>query len=390
MCPSSRRNAAAASPAACLLAAACLLVAGCQQHPPRPAATPRPAEPPRISDIDLRSIKPNEAGSIMILMYHRFNPDEPDSDLNRKPDTFRKDLEALYKRKYHPVTVLELVENRLDVPAGKTPVVLTFDDALPSQFRVVIGSDGQPHIDPDCAVGILETFSKKHPDWPAKGTFFVLPKEGRNGDPFGQPEHVASKLSYLVKHGFEIANHTSTHSSLRRMPPEKIQWELATAVQKIQAIEPRATMKTMALPYGHVPRKGAQCLRAGKSGGVAYENRAVLKAAWRPCLSPITRAARSLERQPNFCVFDPYALERSVPDGRRARMAGTFEYWLKWFDEHPAERYVSDGNPRVAAVPESLKDRVDPARVKKHGLVLQLYSPYGRAGGSGGGELSVQ
>src|SRR5690606_10486346 len=118
--------------------------------------------------------------AVMVLMYHRILSDEPDNDLNRKPETFHNDLKLLRENNYYPVTALDFVQNNMDVPAGKTPVVITFDDALPSQFQVETGTDGQPHIAPDCAVGIMETFNKQHSDWPTKATFFVLPREGRN------------------------------------------------------------------------------------------------------------------------------------------------------------------------------------------------------------------
>src|SRR5204862_3942708 len=127
-------------------------------------ASAKPAGPPKIGEVDLKSYKPNEAGAVMIIMYHRFDPKLPSSDkvYNRRPDDFRKDLEDLYKRGYRPATVTEFLENRMDVPAGKTPAVLTFDDSWDTQFKLVTGTDGQAHIDPDCAVGIMETFQKSH------------------------------------------------------------------------------------------------------------------------------------------------------------------------------------------------------------------------------------
>jgi peptidoglycan/xylan/chitin deacetylase (PgdA/CDA1 family) len=372
-----------------LLLLFCIEFCGCRKQPESTATRqPKPPEPPRISEVHLKSFKPNEAGAVMILMYHDFDPKRKNGPLNRTPDQFRKDLENLYKRNYRPVTVSEFVENRMDLPAGKSPVILTFDDAKPTQFRVIIGSDGQPHIDPDCAIGILETFEKKHPDWKSKGTFFVLPKEGRNGDPFGQPDSVADKFGYLLSHGYEIANHTSTHSSLRRMPSDKIQWELATAVHNIRQIAPKATMDVLALPYGHLPRKEAiPYLRSGKYGGTKYAHKAVLLAAWRPVLSPITKAQKKYSQAGSFCLFNPYALERITPDPN-PKGGQTFEYWLKYFDQNPGQRYVSDGNPQVVAVPKSMIAMVNEAAVKKQGKVLQVYS-FALASGGGAG-LSVE
>jgi len=372
----------------CLL---CLILSptGCRKRQAVVADLPfKPKPKPEISEIDLKSYKPNEAGSIMILMYHNFDPVKPNNDLNRTPDQFRQDLEDLYKRNYRPITVSELVDFKIEVPAGKSPVVLTFDDALPTQFKIVTGKDGQAHIDQDCAVGIMEKFSKAHPDWPTKGTFFVLPKEGRGRDPFAQTNTVADKFDYLLSHGYEVANHTSTHPDLNKLSADKIKWELATALKDIKAIAPKATMDVLALPYGVVPRKHMDLLKSGDYGGTHYENKAVLRAAWRPVLSPITSQSSKNTAQ-DHCVYNPFALERIKPDPTQAKLAGTLEYWLKYFDENPTVRFISDGNPVVAAVPKSLKSIVDPARVKKYGVTLQLYGFGGGKSGTGSG-LSVE
>jgi hypothetical protein len=339
----------------------------------------------------LAKAKPNEAGAVMVIMYHRFRAEEKDSDLNRHPDTFRKDLDTLYAKNYYPVNALDFVQNTMDGPAGKTPVVLTFDDALPTQFNV-INRNGKDAIDPDCAVGIMETFSKKHSDWPMRATFFVLPKEGKNAEPFGQAESVEAKLKYLADKGYEIANHTTTHSSMRTMDAQKIQWELATAHEDIIAMEPRAAMKTMALPFGKIPRKKKvaerKALMSGQNGGTTYEHAAVFTAAYRPNLSPLTKQDNKLTEGGQFSTFDPGELERVTPDARKPGTPGTLEYWIKFFDANPTLRYVSDGDQQVAAIPASKKGMVDEERAKAQGKVLQFYGG-GPGGKGGGGDLSV-
>ena len=60
------------------------------------------------------------------------------------------------------------------VPAGKTPVVLTFDDSTQFQFSY----DARGNIKPDTAVGILLEFQREHPGFPLAGTFYV------NREPF--------------------------------------------------------------------------------------------------------------------------------------------------------------------------------------------------------------
>ncbi|MDQ3812710.1 MAG: polysaccharide deacetylase family protein [Armatimonadota bacterium] len=376
-----------------LLAAAALgPLAGCGKKA-AVSAPPKVAAPTKISQADLKQNKPNEAGAVMILMYHDFDPKRPNNDLNRTPDQFRKDLEMLYQRGYRPVTVTEFIENRMDLPPGKTPVVLTFDDSKPTQFNIKTTGDGQQVIDRNCAVGILQKFHEKNPQWAAKATFFVLPQVGRNYVPFGQPETAAEKFEYLLKNGYEIANHTSTHTSLRGMTVDRVQWELATAVHEIKKIAPEATMQVLALPYGHVPDAKAvrQALITGKHAGTTYKNKAVLRAAWRPVLSPLTRPSKQFAQGGKFCVFDPYNLERIKTDPRQAKLPGTLEYWIKFFDANPSLKYVSDGNLEIAAVPESLKTMIDPARAKQQGKRLQFYSlTGGGSSGKGGGGLNVE
>ena len=331
----------------------------------------------------------------MTVMYHRILAKEADADLNRQPDTFRRDLQQLHDKGYYPVTALEMVTNDMKVPAGKTPIVLTFDDALISQFRLIQGSDGKTHIDPDCAVGIMESFNKKYPnDWPTKATFFVLPKEGRNGDPFGQPESVADKFAYLAQHGYEVANHTSTHSNMRGMDAAKLQWELATANKDIKQLAPDATMKTFALPYGKLPKDKAarKYLQAGKDGATSYQHKAVFLAAWRPNLSPVTRADKKWTQNGQFAMFDRYELERVKPDTKQAKLAGTLEYYLAFFDRDKGARYISDGNDNIVTVPITMKDAVEESRIRAQGKTLQVYggSADGQNNGNKSGSLSVE
>lgn len=367
-----------------------LTLSGCRQAAEvKVEPAPKPAGPPKVSEEIIQKHKPNEAGAVMVVMYHRFLSDEKESDLNRRPETFRKDLETLRQKNYYPVNALDFVQNTMDVPAGKTPVVITFDDALASQFRV-IDRDGEAKIDPDSAVGIMEDFNKKYPDWPLRGTFFVLPKAGRNAEPFGQSEFVTDKFEYLTNKGYEIANHTSTHSSLRKMSADKIQWELATAKKLISEINEKAQMETLALPYGQIPREESAkaLLIAGQSEGTAYEHKAVFLAAWRPVMSPLSLNDKKVTQNGSFSLFDPEQLERVTPDASNAKSPGTLEYWLDYFEKHSSLRYVSDGDPKVAAIPESQRSTVDEERAAAQGKILQFYGGSG-SGKSSGSTLSV-
>ena len=87
----------------------------------------------------------------------------------------QRDLEELHRRGYRPVNMTDVVDKKIQqLPRGISPVVLVFDDASPSQFRY-IEQGGKLVIDPTSAVGILEKFADRHPDWPRRGVFCMLP-----------------------------------------------------------------------------------------------------------------------------------------------------------------------------------------------------------------------
>ena len=114
----------------------------------------------------------NELGRVMILEYHKI--DYPEERWTRTPENFRRDLETLYAKGYRLQSLTGLVEGRITVPAGTTPVVLTFDDSSAGQFRY-LDRNGSLEIDPKSGVGVLEAFIREKPDFGRAATFFVLP-----------------------------------------------------------------------------------------------------------------------------------------------------------------------------------------------------------------------
>ena len=181
-----------------------------------------------------------------ILEYHDISAKE--SRWGRSVVAFRKDLERLYAEGYQTVALKDYLDNRIALPAGKSPVILTFDDARESQFRYL--PDGT--IDPNCAVGIMQTFQKEHPDFGMKATFYVLPQSA-----FKQPEFAAKKMQALLEMGFEIGNHTVTHRKLSQLSDAEVQEEIGNCVVLTQKLAPKAKLETIALPDGMSP-----CLNA--------------------------------------------------------------------------------------------------------------------------------
>src|SRR5688572_15304571 len=85
------------------------------------AAQPAPtAAAPAGSD----TLQPNELGRIPVLEYHLIGDKE--ARWERERGQFRKDLELLYARGYRPITASELVDKKIDLPRGLSPIVFTF------------------------------------------------------------------------------------------------------------------------------------------------------------------------------------------------------------------------------------------------------------------------
>ncbi len=286
----------------------------------------------------------NEAGDIPILEYHEISSDK--SRMCRSANAFRHDLARLYAENYRPVLISDYIDNRIDIPLGASPVVLTFDDARASQFHYQ--KDGS--IDPHCAVGILQEFAKQHPDFPVKATFFVLPENA-----FGsKPDVAAQKINALLTMGCEVQNHTVTHRYFNRLSEEEIRKEIAMGAAMIERMAPNAKVDILALPGGILPAN-RRLLLSGEYHGVRYTNRGVILAAGNPSRSPAVRK------------FNPYFVARieAIED------KDGIVRWLDWLKANPKSRYISDGDVHTVTIPKASAAQVDAAKL--HGETLRTY-----------------
>ena len=279
---------------------------------------------------------PNELGRVMILEYHKV--DYPEERWTRTPENFRRDLETLHTRGYRLLALNDLLDGRIALPAGTTPVVLTFDDSSPGQFRYLEQAGGL-EIDPKSAVGILEAFTRERPDFGRAATFFVLPGAAPPNRLFNQPAHAGQKLKHLANGGYEIGNHTLWHANLGKYDEPVVRAQLAEAQVWIHRHVPDYRIRALALPHGVYPKSVEWALR-GSAKGTAYRHDAVLMVAGGAAPSPFARA------------WDPVRLPRIQAVERE--LAG----WLAYFEKHPDERFVSDGDPGTVAIPASRRARL--------------------------------
>lgn len=289
---------------------------------------------PRLENENV-SMTPNEMGQVMILEYHLIG--RPENQWRRTPENFLKDLEQLYREGYYPVTLRDLIHRTYNVPKGKTPVVLTFDDSSAGQFRVIPEDKGW-RVDPESAVGIMMNFHNSHPDFPATATFFVLPAIPTGLRLFGQEDYIKEKLVFLRDNGFEIGNHSYWHQNLGKATPDEVQRQLALAQKSIDEYLPGYKMTSLALPFGVWcnPRSLAV---SGEYQGIKYQHDAIVLVGAGPAPSPFSKN------------FRPLALPR-IQAGDTPWGPGAY---LRTFQKNANLRYFSDGKPDIISVPAKLR-----------------------------------
>jgi peptidoglycan/xylan/chitin deacetylase (PgdA/CDA1 family) len=319
-----------------------MTIVGCSRdHKSVQPQVQRIAQTTKPVEIDLQKVKPNELGQVLILEYHEISDKE--ARWSRNYNNFRSDLQRLYQMGYRPVSLRDFVQNKISIPAGTSPVVITFDDGTAGQFRY-INDEGKLKVDPNCAVGILENFHSKHPDWGLEATFYIYYPE-----PFRQSEYIGQKLQHIADDGMDIGNHTYSHVNLRKLSSTDAMKEMAMSVKSAKKYVPNAVVDSIALPYGLGPADEA-ILRSGEYKGQRYNNIAALLVGAEPACSPVDTR------------FNPYRLPRVQA------IQPELDKWLGYFDKHPDKRYISDGDPNIVTIPKALEGKIDQTRLSEKKL----------------------
>src|SRR6202140_4733860 len=286
---------------------------------------------------------PNEMGRIMVLEYHLIT--DHNGDYARERGQFRKDLELLYSRGYRPVNMSDVLDKKLDLPRGLSPVVFVFDDASPEQFRY-IDNNGKLDIDPTSGIGIWLDFKKSHPDWNNKAVFCLLSGASAGHNFFGdrgiqgqKSNWRFRKVKWLADNGFELCDHTLWHAQLHKYPDAFVQEQIARNALAIDSAVPGYKIRSMALPQGLWPKNRALASKGSwtnpKTGKtVSYDWPVVFEVAGGPMRSPYDPA------------FNPGVTPRIQVIGN------AIEAMINKL-EQSGNMYISDGNPAVIARPSA-------------------------------------
>ncbi len=280
----------------------------------------------------------NELGRVPVFVYHAI--DDEEGRWTRTPENFRNDLQELYDNDYVLVSMSDYLKGNMDVPGGKSPAILTFDDSTTGQFRLIEDEEGNLKVDPDCAIGILKDFGEKNPEFGHTATFYI------NSYPFSsepeQRQYWKKKLQKLDEWGFEIGNHTFNHTNLGELDPEEIKAEIADLKAHVLEAVPDYEINSFAIVQDGVP-DDYDLLIEGESEGVTYEHDGVVKWAWEDDYSPFHND------------FDPHAIDRIQVYDEGAEEGSSL---TKWLDRIEHRRYVSDGNNETISFPSEWEEEL--------------------------------
>lgn len=292
----------------------------------------------------------NELGKVPIMMYHGIvNMKSSDTNYvggnvdkdgyNRTTEAFRADLEFYYHSGYRMIRLDDYVDGVIDVELGKSPIVLTFDDGNENNFKVLGEEDGELIIDPNCAIGILEEFKRKYPDYGVTATFFV------NGSLFNQEEYNEKILCWLVKNGYDVGNHTVSHVDFTKIGLDEVKSEVGGLYNILEALIPGKYVNIVALPFGSPYKReydNYDVVLNGDYGGSLYRTKAALRVGWEAEVSVFDKE------------FDSTFLKRI-----RAYDNNGSEFDVEMnFKMLQNRRFISDGDINTIVVLSTEKDRV--------------------------------
>jgi len=202
---------------------------------------------------------------VPILVYHQFKPDNVDASTVMKVRLadFRARLQVLYDSGYSLVPLEDWITGKLQVPAGRRPLILSMDDAFTNN-QIKLTPEGVPSL--QTGIGVLWQFSQEHPDLGFHLAVFTninLPFD--NPDNPNRDEVKAQTLVWCIEHDAMPFNHLWGHPELDLLTPDEIQKAAAhndTYMRELLGKVNRADLadkiaNIIALPFGIWPANKA-------------------------------------------------------------------------------------------------------------------------------------
>lgn len=296
----------------------------------------------KCEEINYTKYGVNEMGKIMVVMYHNFTLGEPTDSYSRELKKFRNDLEYFYKNNYYPISIQDFINGKIDIPLGKTPILLTFDDGHKSQasFSMV---NGNLELNKNTMLYEYIEFTKENKDFPLKGIIYI------NKNPFFGDGTIKERIRKVLDLGFDIGNHTYSHINLKKASKEEIEKEMGLIVMLLNDIKEGYKVNSLARPYGIGSNLHRESVVEGEYKGIKYHNEAIFLVGSNPSESVYSKKF-NLEMVPRIRAG-------------KGKENLDIDYWIKYFENNPKERYVSDGNPNTVVIPKGKENSIDENKV---------------------------
>ena len=298
---------------------------------------------------DYIEYKVDESGEVPIMMYHgiqnkrnsetEYIGGNIDKDgYQRTSEAFINDLEFYYQNGYRMIRLDDYIDGNIDVELGKSPIILTFDDGISNNLKVNgLDKKGNIIIDSNCAVGILESFKRKYPDYNVTATFFI------NGGLFQQKEYNEKILKWLIDNGYDIGNHTYSHVNFSEVNSDKTEEEVGKLYSLLDTIIPNKYTNIVALPFGSpykLEHENINYIFKSNYNGIEYITKAALRVGWKAECSPF-----NIDFNPKFIkrirAYDNDGIEFDI------------EMNFKLLEN---TKYISDGEINKIVIPKEKKE----------------------------------
>lgn len=307
-------------------------------------------EEPMMTDEDYSALGVNELGHIMVVMYHGIKDNPP---YHRTKDNFIKDLTYMYENGYRLVSMSDYLNMTIDIEAGKTPIVLTFDDGLSTTFSL-IETDNGLEVDPDSAIGLLEAFIEEHPDFGRAGALFIHDTKAN----FRGDGTAVERLKWLIDKGYEIGNHSATHADLSKLDEVSLIKEIGQVDELLLELELDITMSAITYPYGKKPNDAfLDVLSSGQYKEIELDYQVGFR-----------EGPSSLLYCPLDIKFIPFGAPRVR--GSEGEIQDMWWFFEHYDVDHPELKYVSDGDPETVVIPAEYEERVNMDKIGEKELII--------------------
>ena len=293
-----------------------------------------------ISKKAYKEYKVNELGKVPIMMYHGIsnidnektaykNGNVTKDGYERTKESFIKDLDFYYNNNYRMIPLKDYVGGKINVELGKSPIILTFDGNNKNDFKIKgLDNNGNIIIDPNSALGVLEDFKLKYPDYNVTATFF-LNKE------FLEQPYSGKIINWLIDNNYDIGNNTYNHYDLTELNCFQTSMEVGKMYDEISKITSNY-VKIVSLPYGvpnEIEHNNFRCILNSQYKNKHYRTMATLKKDGGYNYSPFDNEYRS-EILNRIKAYD-------------SKENKDINYYFKLLENN---RYISDGDYKTIVI----------------------------------------